>query len=498
MNISRKKFLAGLTLIGLEITLPSFAKTKHYFLHGIASGDPMQDRVIIWTRISNTDPLQLFVDWEMAEDPAFTKGLRKGLYTISADHDHTVKIDVKGLKAGQVYYYRFRYKGIYSITGTTKTLPTALNGESFAIAVVACNNWEDGYFNSYRFLAKKREVDVVLHLGDYIYEYKSGEYGNPAVNRTNQPLHEILSLQDYRQRYAHYRTDADLQSLHAQKPFILVWDDHEFANDAYVDGAQNNQSGEADWTVRKQAAMQAYFEWLPVRAASAKEMRRKVSIGEDIELLLMDQRLTGRTAQKTKDDPAFFDTTRSMLGQEQLSWLLQEIAGSKASWQLIGNQVMFTGYNVKEGRKQPKYADWWLGYPAERQQIINAITARQERNTIFLTGDHHQSFVLGLQSEGIPYAWELLTPSITSKNLDRLTPQEITDTETMLCDPSINPHLLFADVKSHGYYITTMNNTQLRTDYYFVDTILHKDAKEYKAASFTLNKRDFLFKTSHL
>lgn len=494
MTISRKKFLAGLTLIGIELTLPSFLRSSAYFLHGIASGDPLQDRVIIWTRISNTDPLHLLADWEIAENPSFSKGLQKGQYAITADHDHTVKIDVEGLKAGHTYYYRFRYKGVYSITGNTKTLPAALNGASFSMAVVACNNWEDGYFNSFRFLAKKKEVDVVLHLGDYIYEYGSGEYGNPAVDRTNLPLHEILTLQDYRQRYAHYRTDADLQLLHAQKPFIMVWDDHEFANDAFVDGAQNNQPGEADWTKRKQAAMQAWFEWLPVRAATAKEMRRKISIGEDIELLLMDQRLTGRTAQKTKEDPAFFDADRSMLGKEQLNWLLQEIAGSKASWQLIGNQVMFTGYNVKEGRKQPKYADWWLGYPAERQQIIDAIKARQNRNTIFLTGDHHQTFVLGLQSAGTPYAWELLTPSITSKNLDRLTPQEIADTEEMLQDPSINPHLLFADVKSHGYYITVMNNTQLRTDYYVVDTVLHRDAKEYKAASFVVDKSDFLLK----
>jgi alkaline phosphatase D len=499
--LTRRSFLQQATLLGATWILPRGLQEKNYYQHGVASGDPLQDQVIIWTRISNADLLDMRVIWEIAADDTFTKIVQTGKYNITPAQDYTVKIDVTQLHAGQRYYYRFKYKGAYSATGTTQTLPEAIPS-TFNIAVVACNNYEDGYFNAFRYLSQKEEVDLVLHLGDYIYEYKTGEYSNPAVSRTNAPLNELLTLQDYRQRYAHYRSDMDLQALHKAKPFLLVWDDHEFANDAYRDGAKNNQPGEAVWEDRKNAAMQAYFEWLPVRAKTPAALARKISIGKDIDILLMDQRLTGRTKQTTIADPAFFDAGRSLLGKEQLTWFLNEMEQSKAVWRLVANQVMFTGYNTQQDAKEPKSGDWWLGYPAERKTVMEMLQRSKQRNTVFLTGDHHQSFVLALHNDEYlqyktpksikPLAWEFLTPSITSKNLDRLTPQKIAETEKTLMDPAINPHMQYADTARHGYYIAAISKEKITIQYYYAETILQKESKELAGPSYQLSAQSFL------
>jgi alkaline phosphatase D len=192
-----------------------------------------------------------------------------------------------------------------------------------------------------------------------------------------------------------------------------------------------------------------------------------------------------------------------MLGQQQLPFLLDRLTNSAAKWKLISNQVMFTGYAANAAFKQPKYSDWWLGYPAERQQIMDCLASHAVSGTVFLTGDHHQSFVLALHHEDNlftyrkpytekPLAWEFLTPSITSKNGDRLPPQEISATEAMLQQAQTNPHLVFADIKSHGYYIATIREEALEATYYYTDTLRNRDAKEYRAASFRVNRQNFL------
>lgn len=480
----------------------SMSSTENYFQHGVASGDPLQDRVIIWTRVTAMAYLDKEVKWELASDPQFLTIVSKGTKQIAKHSDYTVKVDVKGLKAGTKYYYRFFYQNAVSGIGFTKTLAKELNDGNFTMAVVSCNNWEDGYFNSFRFLAQKQEVDLVLHLGDYIYEYATGEYGNPQSGRINEPRHELLTLQDYRTRYAQYRTDADLQALHAQKPFYLIWDDHELANDAYVDGAKNHQPNEGPWLKRKKAAIQAYLEWMPIRAKNAAQVRRKFDIGDDISLYLMDERSTGRTQQLEATDPHFEDQNRAIIGQEQFNWLAKELQNSKATWKLIGNQVMFAGYAVAQGFKLPKYNDWWLGYPYERAKLMALLAEKQIDNPIFLTGDHHESFVLALHQEEKllsytkpyqqkPLAWELLTPSITSKNADRRSKAENEEFEKMLSNPAINPHMAFGDIKNHGYFIATISKQFFKADYFFVDHILTKTAKEYKASSFLINADTF-------
>jgi alkaline phosphatase D len=504
MGISRRKFVfSAAMLLPVSRLMAGHAKfAANHFLHGVASGDPLQDRVMIWTRISANSHSKTQVQWEMSTDPEFLNLVKKGVSTISSRSDYTVKVDVLGLKPGCKYYYRFLYQGVISNVGETKTLPKELKDGDFTMAVISCNNWEDGYFNSFRFLAEKIAVDLVLHLGDYIYEYATGEYGNPASGRVNLPRNETVTLEDYRTRYAQYRTDPDLQVLHAKKPFYLIWDDHELANDAYENGAKNHQPNEGNWAERKKAAIQAYLEWMPIRANHATEVRRKFEIGDDIALYLMDERSSDRTEQMESDRANFYDKDRVIIGESQYTWLANELKSSKATWKLIGNQVMFSGYAVAKGFKLPKYNDWWLGYPYERGKILNMLDREKIRNTVFLTGDHHESFVLAVHKEEQfmdytrsyrqkPLAWELLTPSITSRNGDRRSSAEIMEFEKMLHNPDVNPHLVFADIKSHGYFIATISKKRFRTDYYYVDNLLTNQANEQKAATFTIDAASF-------
>ncbi|WP_257669039.1 alkaline phosphatase D family protein [Parapedobacter tibetensis] len=508
--LTRKQFLASLlALIGQALLskIGVKAKSATVFKHGVASGDPLQDSVIIWTRITTDNIPDTTVQWEIATDERFQQVVQRGTYNTSPERDYTVKVDVTGLQSGTQYYYRFQYQGEASSIGATKTLPTSLNGGAFHIAVVACNNWEAGYFSAFRTLAEKDEVDMVLHLGDYIYEYEAGRYSNDLADRTHEPGHEIVTLDDYRRRYAQYHTDPDLQLLHASKPFCLVWDDHEIANDSYADGAQNHQpETEGHWEARKQAGIQAYFEWLPVRGDSPKDLIRKLTIGKELELFLLDQRMSARTEQLTAKAPNFYDDARGILGAEQYNWLENGLRNSQARWKLIGNQVPITGYKP-DAESLPSYKDKWLGYPHERNKLIGFLEKEKIENTIFLTGDHHKSFVLALHREKEhmqytkaytekPLAWELLTPSVTSKNEDYRPANEVKTMEETLYRKEINPHLLFADIKSHGYYIARVDEHSFTADYYFIDDLYSRTVNEQKAASFAMTAKDFMLKST--
>ena len=508
LKLTRKQFLASLLALVGQAFLSKIglkAKSATAFKHGVASGDPLQDRVIIWTRISTVDT-DMGVHWEVAVDERFEQVVQRGAFQTSPERDYTIKIDVVGLRPGSRYYYRFRYKDEHSVTGATQTLPNALNGGAFHIAVVSCSNWEAGYFSAYRHLAQKKEVDLVLHLGDYIYEYEAGRYSNGLNDRIHEPRHEIVALDDYRRRYAQYHTDPDLQMLHASKPFCVVWDDHEIANDSYMDGAQNHQpETEGPWDARKQAGIQAYFEWLPIRGNSPQELTRKLTIGTELELFLLDQRTSGRTQQLSAGDSGFYDENRSILGKRQYQWLADHLRNSRARWKLIGNQVPFTGYKPNaEG--QPAHRDKWLGYPHERNQLMHLLEQGRIENTVFLTGDHHRSFVLAVHSEAEymhytkpctqrPLAWELLTPSITSRNDDYRPTEEVAAREAAIRSTDVNPHVLFADIKSHGYYIARIDEHSFKADYYFVDDLHNRESGEQKVISFAMHSDDFLLET---
>ena len=270
------------------------------FYHGVASGDPLSDRVILWTRVT---PEQgegtINVTWAVALDPQMQQTVKEGSFTTDAARDYTVKVDVTGLSPETTYYYMFTAFGRNSLTGRTKTAPT--QDDHLRFAVVSCSNYQDGYFSAYRRISERNDLDAVIHLGDYIYEYEEGDFGD---FRPIEPKNEIVSLDDYRVRYSFYRMDPDLRAAHQQHPFITVWDDHEFANNAYKDGAENHQPDtEGDWNVRKNNAWQAYFEWMPVResgdASNPYRIYRNIKYGNLLDVMMLDTRIEARDEQDT-------------------------------------------------------------------------------------------------------------------------------------------------------------------------------------------------------
>ncbi|MBN6535328.1 alkaline phosphatase D family protein [Acinetobacter pittii] len=331
------------------------------FLHGVASGDPLQDKVILWTRLTPVDlNARLRVTWEIATDDQFKQNLKTGTVQTTKTDDFTVKVDATGLQAGTTYYYRFRFGSKVSPVGQTKTLPVTTNKVSFAVC--SCSNYPAGYFYVYREMAKQN-VDVVIHLGDYIYEYGADGYATEDAAKLGRTLpsdnnKEIIKLDDYRKRYALYRQDKDLQTVHQRHPFIVVWDDHELANDTWREGAENHQSNEGPFLERKLAALQAYFEWMPIRPVSNTDhlnIYRQFNFGSLVQLTMLDTRIiardkqleyidymiaSGLDAQKFQAD--LTDPKRTLMGYTQRDWLVDKLKQSTATWNVIGQQVLMS------------------------------------------------------------------------------------------------------------------------------------------------------------
>ena len=365
-----QKTLAGFGALSLPISLTACGddadsntqpNTQVQFLHGVASGDPLQTQVIIWTRVTPTDSsARLEVLWEVAKDAGFKHITATGKVLTTAAQDFTVKVDVTGLAAGQVYFYRFKSASTYSTTGQTKTL--AAQVQSVQFAVCSCSNYPAGYFHVYKEMAKQ-DVDVVIHLGDYIYEYGMGGYATEeavAMGRTlaDDNNAEIIRLDDYRKRYALYRLDQDLQVAHQRHPFIVIWDDHELANDTWEKGAENHQSDtEGDFLERKLAALAAYFEWMPIRPIDDQHIKiyRQFDFGTLVQLTMLDTRIIARNVQldyanymtATGLDIAKFQAdlinpARTLMGVEQRNWLLQKLQQSTATWNVLGQQILMS------------------------------------------------------------------------------------------------------------------------------------------------------------
>jgi len=372
MTMNRRGLL-GLFGAGAAVGATPAAASSAAFSHGVASGDPGTDRVILWTRVTPgvgfSGPVQ--VVWRVMEGEA-DRVVASGRFETGSERDYTVKIDAAGLRPGHDYRYDFAVGEARSPVGRTRTL-AAEGVAPVNLAVVSCQLYPGGLFNAYEAVAALPSLDAVVHLGDYIYEYgaEPNAYGmatGAALNRLPEPRHEIVSLADYRTRHAQYKTDADLQAAHARAPFICVWDDHETANDAWLHGAENHQpETEGDFAVRKAAALKAYYEWMPIREAAPGALKeaihRSFHFGDLASLMMVETRLTGRTEPldysrdlTAKDGPdgepvldldAFRarlnDPSRDLMGPEQRAWLTRELSASKAAgrpWQVLGNQVV--------------------------------------------------------------------------------------------------------------------------------------------------------------
>ncbi len=442
------------------------------FLHGVASGDPLNDRVIIWTRVTPPDsPESVEVNWEIATDSTFNGILKYGKYTTIKDRDYTVKIDVKGLRPGMKYYYRFKALGETSMFGQTKT--AAENANELVFAVVSCSNYEWGYFNAYGRIADRPNIDAVLHLGDYIYEYGIGVYGDTTIGRFNDPPTETITLDDYRTRYSLYRKDKDLKRVHATHPFIVIWDDHEIANNSYKTGAQNHQDDEGSYDARKAAARKAYYEWMPIR--EGEKLYRRFSFGDLADVLMLDERLEGRSKQlDNMNDPAYESADRTMLGGEQFEWLTDNLKSSGATWKVIGNQVIFSDLNRSLlFPDQPKNMDSWDGYPAEKRALAREIVGNSIENVVWITGDTHASWVFNTIVDGVsekPIAVEFGATSVNSANYDeRASIDTVRMAEQLYLEG--NPHLKYNNLAEHGYILLTLRSNQAKAEFYFVNTV---------------------------
>ncbi|MFJ6425275.1 alkaline phosphatase D family protein [Streptomyces hydrogenans] len=472
------------------------------FPHGVASGDPLPDGVLLWTRVTPSPEAvpgsglgaDVRVDWEVAEDRGFARVVASGATTAGAAADHTVKADVRGLRPATAYFFRFTAGGTVSPTGRTRTAPaadSAVPGVRFG--VVSCANYEAGHFSAYRHLAARADLDAILHLGDYIYEYASGVYPKAEDTvRTHEPRHEIVSLADYRTRHGRYKTDPDLQALHAAHPVVAIWDDHEFANDAWTGGAENHTPGaEGEWAARVAAAKRAYFEWMPVRASTEGTVFRRLRFGRLADLHLLDLR-SFRSAQAKTGSGTVDDPDRTITGRAQLDWLKSGLAGSDAAWQLVGTSVMISP--VAFG-SLPAYlleplagllglpaegiavnVDQWDGYTDDRKELLAHLSSRAIRNTVFLTGDIHMAWANDVPARAATYplsasvATEFVVTSVTSDNLDDLL-NVAPGTLSVVAAGAVkaaNRHVKWVDMDHHGYGVLDVTAERSQMDYYTV------------------------------
>ncbi|MGI5399630.1 alkaline phosphatase D family protein [Streptomyces sp. CA-135486] len=486
------------------------AEEASVFQHGLASGDPLPDGVLLWTRItpapeavpgSGKGP-DTAVGWEVAEDKGFTRIVARGSTTSKAASDHTVKVDVRGLRQATAYYFRFTAGTSVSPVGRTRTAPaTDASTPGVRFGVVSCANWESGYFSAYRHLAARADLDAILHLGDYIYEYATGGYPEPKyVVRQHSPKNEIITLADYRTRHATYKTDADLQALHATHPVIAIWDDHEFANDTWSGGAQNHTPGtEGDWAARAAAARQAYFEWMPVRASTEGTVYRRLRFGKLADLHLLDLR-SFRSQQTTIGNGSVDDPERTITGRAQLDWLKAGLAGSDASWKLVGTSVMISPVAfgslpahllepIAELLGLPKEGlainvDQWDGYTDDRKELLAHLTQRGIENTVFLTGDIHMAWANDVPVKAATYplsrsaATEFVVTSVTSDNLDDIL-HVAPNTVSLVAETAVkaaNRHVKWLDMDNHGYGVLDITAEYSQMDYYVISDKTKQDA----------------------
>jgi alkaline phosphatase D len=475
----------------IEPTAIHYDSALKPFYHGVASGDPLPDRIIIWTRVTpESATARVPVKWEMATDEKFSAVAKTDTTSAWAANDYTIKVDVDGLQAGTVYYYRFRALE----KNSTKTASTNAT-DSLKFAIASCSNWEWGYFTPYSKIAERDVLDAVIHLGDYIYEYGTKKYGDTSIGRINIPDYEIVSLQDYRTRYALYRLDKGLRSVHQQHPFITIWDDHEIANNSYIAGAQNHQPEEGDYIKRKEAARKAYYEWLPIREGG--KHFRSFSFGSLADVIMLDERLEGRTAPSDSlSDPSFNNTDRKMLGDEQLQWFKGKLQDSKAAWKIIGNQVIYSDVFLKDVYpKTPRNLDAWDGYPAEKKNIRDFIVQNKIQDMVFVTGDTHASWAieavagdkyLPATSKGA-LAVEFGTTSISSANGDEGKGEDEVKRGEQAVLKS-NPHIKYLDNRHHGYLLLTLYPTKTKAEWYYVETVRQPESKEFLGKKFEVAK----------
>ena len=454
------------------------------FIHGVASGDPLPTAVILWTRATpsrTAPPMEVMVQWEAATDLAFTRIVAMGAATTTAARDWTVKVDATGLTAGTTYYYRFRALGETSPVGRTRTAPMGATPR-LRFAVVSCSNRSFGWFHSYRKLARRADLDAVIHLGDYIYEYGDGEYG--GARRLDPPT-EIRSLDDYRRRYKCYRRDPDLRAVHQQHPMIAVWDDHEFADNTWQNGSPKHMPmTEGEWRERRRAAEQAYAEYMPIRDQMDGRIFRTLRYGDLMDLVMLDTRLWGRAEQGTWGTPLLDQENRQFLGMEQEMFVREQLTTSAARWRVLGQQVMMsTPPTVLPN------SDGWEGYRWARERFFTILRQMTVRDVVVLTGDIHSSWAIDLTDAprdparfnpetGVgTLGVEFITPAVTSPGFPTVV------ANAALRSIATERHIKWANLSQRGYTILDITPERVQCAWFLFERVdTPRDLNESLAA----------------
>jgi alkaline phosphatase D len=531
IQATRRQFFRTALLAPLATACAATSNARGRFSHGVASGDPDAESLLLWTRYLPDDGGSVTLEWQVARDAGFTQLLASGKTEASPTRDHCAKAIASSLPSDSIVHYRFRAPdGQISATGRGRTLP-ASGERAMTLAVFACANIGFGYFNAYAHAAARDDIDLLLHLGDYIYEHHFGTYPNaaqrPPGRDTLDPPHEIIALGDYRRRYAFYRADADLQALHARHSMMAIWDDHEFANDTWRQGAQNHQANEGPWEARRDAARQAYYEWLPIRDADV--LYRQVKFGALADLILLDTRLIGRDRQASVPRELFtaapdsaeyaramaryrqqlHDPSRQMLGAAQEAWLDQVLAQSAqrgARWQIVAQQVLvgdrptppqLAGLLPSEAsaalrlglERRPLIAaqglttqpDSWPGYMAARTRLLASL-ARPGQHAVLLAGDTHNAWAYDHKIQGRHVA-EFGTPGVCSPGLETSIP--IAPATVAAAMRGANPDMVWCDTAHRGYMSLTVSRETARATWHLFDSIRHREAKASSESSLT-------------
>lgn len=501
------------------------ASAPAVFAHGVASGDPMPDRVILWTRVtavpdatpgSGRGPASS-VTWEIARDEQFGSIVASGSAQTTADTDFTVKVDAAGLSPDTSYAYRFRVTsgpaaGKVSPIGRTRTAPAAdADTAKVRFGVVSCANWEAGYFGAYRYLRKQRDLTAIVHLGDYFYEYEHGGYtGKTGAVRAHEPRNETITLRDYRIRHAQYKTDPDLSELHRALPWICTWDDHESADNSWSGGAENHSANEGSWAARKAASERAYYEWMPVRPtadAGGRHLYRRLRFGRLLELSMLDLR-TYRDEQASATSRRVDDPARSITGAAQMQWLTDGLVSSSTRWRIVGNPVMISPVLIPPLDAQttsaltktiglpsegvPYNADQWDGYTADRRKLLDTIRSNRVDNVVFITGDIHSSWACDIPVDAASYpqsgsvATELVVTSVTSSNIDDIlkVPERTAGTVVTQALTTANRHVRWNDFDAHGYAVLTVTPATTQMDWFFLVDKTDPRTAQYHAQSY--------------
>jgi alkaline phosphatase D len=488
---------------GASTPWSELALNSELFEHGVASGDPSTSAVILWTRLSGQSGGQE-LRWVVANDEALQDIVSEGKVSTDADRDFTAQVDADGLSAGGTYYYAFALGNQgRSVVGRARTLPGD-DVEHVRFAFTSCANYNNGFFHAYRAIAQRSDLDVWIHLGDYIYEYAEGVYGDPSIGRTLDPLHEILTVDDYRTRYAQARKDPDLQELHRRHTCIVVWDDHEVANDAWRTGAENHMPEEGDFQARYDAGTQVFKEWIPLRLPDSSDPRRifrTFEFGKLFDLIMIDTRLYARDQPAgglfMPGDPAVWvDPSRQLLGEHQEEFVKEQLSASRergATWRVLGNQVMFAETRNPLSNSVLN-SDAWDGYQPARERIVSHIKSNGIDNLVVITGDIHTSWALDLAEN--PYVAanydpmtgrgsfgvELVGPSVTSLGIE--DQPELAQAAPFLL-PGSNPHLKYVEVTRKGYVLVDVQEERVQAEWYFIGD--HKKNDEAARAE-TLQK----------